>query len=119
MLKEYADIVILGVTSDPKMTFETHLRYVSNAPDQRLGSIKKSWQVIDDRSLLLRYFCSFVRPVLGYCSEVWCSAADSHLKQLDRVVRSAVFLSDGVLECNLSHRQSVAVLRMLFNVKSN
>ena len=32
-----------------------------------------------------------------YCSAVWCSAADTHLKLLDRVVSSACFLAGGVL----------------------
>ena len=50
---------------------------------------------------------------------MWCSAADSHLKLLDRVVRSASFLAGGVLECNLVHRRSVAMLCMLFKIKSN
>ena len=52
---------------------------------------------------------------------MWCSAADSHLKLLDGVVRCASFLAGGVLECNLAHRRSeaVAVLCMLFKIKSN
>ena len=50
---------------------------------------------------------------------MWCSAADSHLKLLNRVVRSAVFLTGGVLECNLAHRRSVAELCMFFKIKSN
>ena len=49
---------------------------------------------------------------------MWCSAADSHLKLLDRVFRSASFLADCVLECNLAHRRSVAELCMLFKIKS-
>ena len=57
-------------------------------------------------------------PVLEYCLAVWCSAADSHLKLLDRVVRSG-FLAGGVLDCNLAHRRSVAELCMLFKIKSN
>ena len=76
--------------------------------------MRKSWQVFHDRSLLLRSFWSFVLLVLEYCS-----AADSRLKLLDRVVRSSGFLAGGVLECNLAHRRSVAELCMLFNIKSN
>ena len=79
----------------------------------------KSWQVFHDRSLLLRYFWSFVQPVLEFCSAVWCSAADSHFKLLDRVIRSAGFLAGGVLDCNLAHRRSVAELCMLYTIKSN
>ena len=119
MLKESADLVILGVTFDAKMTFEKHLRSVSSAAAQWLGFMRKSWQVFHDRSLFLRSFWSFVLKVLEYCSAVWCLAADSHLKLLDRVVRSAGFLAGGVLECNLAHRRSVAEFCMLFKIKSN
>ena len=77
--------------------------------------MRKSWQVFHDHSLLLRSFWSFVLLALEYCSAVWCSAADSHLKLLERVVRSA----GGVLECNLAHHRSVVVLCMLIKIKSN
>ena len=56
---------------------------------------------------------------MEYCSALWCSAADSHLKLLDRVVRNARFLAGGVLDCNLAHGRSVAELCMLFMIKSN
>ena len=49
VLKESADLVILGVTFDGKMTFEKHLRSVSSAAAQRLGIMRKSWQVFHDR----------------------------------------------------------------------
>ena len=53
VLKESADI-ILGITFDAKMTFEKHLRSVSIAAAQKLGIMRKSWQVFHDRSLLDR-----------------------------------------------------------------
>ena len=40
VLKESDDLVILGVTFDPKMTFEKHLRSVSRAASQRLGILR-------------------------------------------------------------------------------
>ena len=43
-----------------------------------------------------------------YCSAVWCSAADKHLKLLDLKL-----LTEGAFECDLAHRRSVAVLCML------
>ena len=76
VLKESDDLVILGVTFDSKLTFEKHLRLVSRAASQRLGILRKSWQVLHDRLLLWRCFWGFVLPVLEYCSAVWCSAAD-------------------------------------------
>ena len=66
VLKESADLVILGVTFDAKMTFEKHQRSVSRATAQMLGIMRKSWQVFHDRSLLLRSFWSFVLPVMEY-----------------------------------------------------
>ena len=67
VLTESADLVILVVTFDAKMTFEKHLRSVSSAAAWRLVIMRKSWQVFHDRSLILRSFCSFVLPVLEYC----------------------------------------------------
>ena len=91
MLKECVDLDIMEVTFDSKMTFEKHLRSVSRAASQRLGILRKSWRVFHDRLLLGRCFQGFVLPVLEYCSAVWCSAADTHLKLLDRVVNGALF----------------------------
>ena len=66
-----------------------------------------------ERSLLGRCFWGFVLPVLDYCSAVWCSAADEPLKLLYRAVSGARFLTSGVFECDIVHRQSVAAPCML------
>ena len=96
VLKESDDLVFLGMTFDSKMTFEKHLRLVFREASQRLGILRKSWRVFHDRSLLGRCFRCFVLPVLEYCSAVWCSAADTHLKLLDRAVSGARFLTGGL-----------------------
>ena len=119
VLKESDNLDILGVTFDSKLTFEKHLRSVSRAAAQRLDILRKSWQVFHDKLLIGRCFWGFVLPVFEYCSAVWCSAADTHLKLLDRVVSGACFLAGGVLNCDLSHRRSVAVLCMLYKIRCN
>ena len=116
VLKESDDHVILGVTFDTKMTFEKHLHSVSRAASQRLGILRKSWRVFLDRALLGRCFWGFVLTVLEYCSAVWCSVPDTHLKLLDRAVSGTRFLTEGVFECDISHRRSVAVLCMLYKI---
>ena len=58
-------------------------------------------------------------PVLEYCSAVWCSAADTHLRLLDREVSGGSFLTGGVFECNLAHSCSVAALCMLYKIRCN
>ena len=50
VLKESDDLLILGVTFDSMMTFEKHLRPVSRTVSQRLGILRKSWQVFNDRT---------------------------------------------------------------------
>ena len=114
VLKKSDDLVILGVTFDSKLTFEKHLRLVSRAASQRLGILRKSWLVFHDRPLLERCFWGFILTVSEYYwSAVWCLAADTHLKLLDRVVSGVRFLTEGVFECDISHRRPVAVLCML------
>ena len=101
------------------MTFEKHRRSVSRAASQRLGILKKSWQEFYDRLLLERCFRSFVLNVLEYYSTVWWSAADTHLKLLDRVVSGATFKTGCVFECDLAHRRSVAVLCVPYKIRCN
>ena len=107
------------MTFHSKITFEKHLRSVSRAASQRLGILRKSWRVFHDRSLLGRCFWGFVLSVLEYCSAVWCSAADTHLKLLDRAVSGARFLTGGVFECDISHRRPAAFLCMLYKIRCN
>ena len=95
-----------------------HLRSVSRVASQRLGILRKSWQVFHYRLLIGRCFWGFVLPVFEYYSAVWCSAADTLLK-LDRIVSGACSLAGGVLNCNLSHHRSVAVLCMLYKIRCN
>ena len=104
VLKRAEDLVILGVAFDSNVTFETYLRSVSRAASQRLGILRKSWRVFHDRLHLGRCFRGFVLRVLECCSAVWCSAADTHLKLLDRVVSGARFLTGGVIESDIAHR---------------
>ena len=61
----------------------------------------------------------FCPAVLEFCSAVWCSATDTHLKILDRAVSGARFLTGGVFKCYITHRRSVAVPCMLYKIRCN
>ena len=119
VLQESDDLDILAVTFHSKLTFEKHLLSVSRAASQRLDILRKSRRVFHDKLLIGRCFWGFVLPVLEYCSAVCCSAADTNLKLLDRVVSGACYLAGGVLNCDISHRRSVAVLCMLYKIRCN
>ena len=80
----------------------------------------KSWRVFHDRLLLGRCFRDFVKSVLEYCSAVCCcSAADTHLTLLDRVVSRVSFLTGDVFESDIAHLRSGAVLCMLYKIMCN
>ena len=81
--------------------------------------MRKSWRVFHDSALLGRCFQGFVLRVLEDCYTVWCSAADSHLKLLNRAVSGARFLTRGVFECDISHRRSLEVLYILYKIRCN
>ena len=119
VLKESDDLDILIVTFNSKMTFEKHVRSVSRAAPQRFDILRKSFEVFHDRSLLGRCFLGFILPVLEKCSAVWWSAADTHHKLLDLSLSGARFLTEGVVECDIAHRRSVAVLCTLLKIRCN
>ena len=50
---------------------------------------------------------------------MWCSAANTHLKLLYRVVSGARFLTGGLFECDIAHRRSAAVLCLLYKIRCN
>ena len=68
-----------------------------------------------DLSLLARCFRGFVLPVLDYYSAVWCSAADTHLKLLDRAASGSWW--EPLWEWDIAHHRSVAELCMLYKIR--
>ena len=102
------------MTFDSKMTFEKHPRSFSRAASKRLGILKKSWKC----SMMGDGFGVFTCPFWS-TSAVWCSAADTQFKLLDRTVSGDWFLTGGVVECDFAHRRSVAVLFMLYKIRGN
>ena len=102
------------------MTFEKHLRSVSRAASQRHGMLRKSCggSMIDhflgDAFVVLS--CQFLSTVLQ--SGAWLPI-HTLIKLLDRAVSGARFLIGVVLECDIAHRRSVAVLYILYKRRCN
>ena len=83
-----------------------------------IGLLKKCFKIFGDQSILLKCFNSFILPCLEYCSPVWSSAADSHLRLLDKNLNAIKFLIPG-LNVDLWHRRSVSSLCMLYKIYHN
>ena len=113
-LKETSELIILGVTFDPKLTFERHVKSVASSASQRIGLLRRAHSIFDSAEVLQHCFRSFMLPILEYASAVWCSAAVSHLAMLDRIVNRCFHLMDDVVPYCLDNRGSVAGLCMLY-----
>ena len=103
---------------DSKFTFESHIRSVSSSIAQKLGMLRKSFKILGDMSVLINSFNAFILPCFEYCSPAWFSAADSHLKLLDRNLNAFKFSIPNLMT-NLWHRRSISCLCMLFKIYHN
>ena len=109
---------ILGVILDNKLTFEKHIRSLCSSLSRTAGLLRKCNRVYRSQAILKNCFYSFLLPSFEYCAPVWCSAADSHLILLDRVLhRIEALIPD--LNIDLRHRRSVASMCMFFKIINN
>ena len=115
LIDQADQLKLLGVTLDSKLTFEAHLRNVSRSISQKLGILRKSKKIYKDDSILRKCFFSFTLPHFEYCSAVWSSAADCHLRLLDRAFNSVKFLLTE-LDLDIGHRRDVGALCILYKV---
>ena len=109
---------LLGVTFDPKFTFETHLRSVASSISQKVGLLRKCRKIYSSDDVVRNCFYSFILPHFEYCYPVWLSASESHLMLLDRAFGQIKFLLPD-LGLNLRHRRRVGSLCLLFKILSN
>ena len=66
-----------------------------------------------------RWYYAFVLPILEYCSPVWGSAAECHLKFLERQVYAVARLCPDQTFLSLCHRRHIDAQCMLHKVNSN
>ena len=89
ILKVSDSLVILGVNLDSKLTFEYHIRSVASSAARSMGIVRRAIKIFDTKEVLTTCFRAYVLSRLEYCAPAWGSAAESHLKLLDGVVRRA------------------------------
>ena len=92
-----------------------HICPILSPVSQKSGLIRKSFRISKDQDVLWRYFNSFIPPCLEYCSPIWPSAADSHLKLLDKNLQTCKSLIPN-LNLSLQHQLSINLPCMLYNV---
>ena len=117
-IPDSSTLKLLGVIFDSKLTFETHVRSVASRVGQKIGLLRKCRRIYVDDDIIRNCFYSFILPLFDYCSLVWGSAADTHLRLLDRAFNQIKFLLPS-LSINLAHRRLVGSLSYLYKVFSS
>ena len=111
-------IKLLGVTLDNKLTFEEHLRVVSASIAQKTGLLRKCRKTLGNDDAVLKTFFAFILPSFEYCMSVWLSAADCHLKLLDRALSRIRFILPEA-NFNLKKRRLVGCLVLFYKILHN
>lgn len=117
-IEDVTHLRLLGVTLDPKLTFEKHIRSLSSTIAQKIGLLRKCYKTFACETTVIKSFYAFILPHFEYCSPVWNSAADCHLKLLDRALNSIKFILPA-LSLDLHHRRRVGGLSLLFKIINN
>ena len=79
------------MTFDNQLKFNKHIEMSITKASQRVGLIRRSFKHMDTHMFLTLYK-SLVRPVLEYCSTVWCTNTKIMSEKLERVQRRATKL---------------------------
>ena len=113
---EEDEIRLLGVIFDRQLSFRSHLRSIASKANQRMHFFKKVAPLLNVAGKLCLYK-EFVRPTMEYSFLTWMGAAESSLKQLDRVQHRALRLIGlGVVLPHLSHRRMVGALCYMYKL---
>ena len=111
-------VKLLGVTLDPKLTFERHLRDVASMISQKVGILRRCRQIYSSDDIVRNCFYSFLLPNFEYCHSVFISASDTSLGLLGRAFNQIRFLLPN-LNISLEHRRRVGFLTHFFKIVSD
>ena len=77
----------LGVEIDNLLSFETNIPNMVSTANRRIYLIRRCF-LLKDVSCLTKAYVVFVRPLLEYCSPVWCSSYKYLVDFVESVQRS-------------------------------
>ena len=80
----------LGVTFHSSLSFNIHIENILSKANKMVGFIKRQCCSFTNVLPMLQLYYSLVRPVLEYCSVVWCPSYGIHIKRVENVQRRFV-----------------------------
>lgn len=72
---------------DAKLTYEKHINYIVTKANKSLGFIKRSCSQFDNIKVIKVLYCSYVRSILEYCSQIWDPQFDVYINRLESIQR--------------------------------
>ena len=103
VIQESNNIKLHGILIASKLTFEYHLRHLSNNLSQKNGIERKCISVFNDLDIARKCFNAFILSFFEYCYPVWMSAAECHMKLLFRNFWCLMFLLQAS-DISIEHR---------------
>lgn len=88
-LRETAQITIVGLTINRRLTWGEHIRRLAIKTTQQLGALRRARRCLPQHALLAAYKGT-VRARIDYLSPVWCGGPSSDLKMLHKLQRRAL-----------------------------
>ena len=76
----------LVVTIGSRLKFDQHIGLIIHTAMSRAYLILKAFHS-RDRSLMVKAFCTYVRPLLEYCSPVWSPHTHRQIYKIEKVQR--------------------------------
>ena len=86
----------LGLVFNSSLTWSDHINSVCLRVSKRLGILYK-FKYLLNRNILLNLYCTWIRPVIEYCSSCYANLSVSDSIRLEKLQRRAVLI------CNWCH----------------
>ena len=80
-IAQVQEIKFLGILIDDKMTWKSHINYISNKISKSIGILYKVRHVLSNE-WKLNLYKTFVLPYLNYCNIIWASTYKTNIKPL-------------------------------------
>lgn len=87
ILSRVSKIKDLGVIFNSQFSFGDHLEYVVNKANAMLGFVKRWSKEFNDLHVTKTLYCTFVRSIMEYASQVWDPFCDVHIRRIESVQR--------------------------------
>lgn len=71
IIQEVDEVRDLGVLFDKKLTFKSHIDYITKRASQMIGAARRFVTGLNNTGLMTRIYAIYIQPVLEYCSVIW------------------------------------------------